>query len=289
MHQEPGTDFGLVRWSCVTDTSRFLLDKTLRDTQYQVEGPDLDETPTCCHVHCHPNPCHHCWAGGYNKDFDAKLAKYQARLYDSTKLNCHKCPGDDRTPCGRCGNIACKHKNHCHCIMGNNVVKSNDAGKVHAFKRFKYSCSVCGLNNMTLKSDARHEAENEAVNEADAEYSDRNQLEHRNIGKYLFGPWEENVDRDDADQQLMMANVDKIKLPLCRDRMKLDDLTPGQVHYTQEQRLENIMVRPLSPSTRKPRNCWTFRNENNLRIPCIADVLGSPHRNDAHKRWVLVI
>lgn len=165
--------------------------------------------------------------------------------------------------------------------MGTNVLKSNGAKMFRADNPYKHPRNVNGLHNVNAKSDTRHEAENVAVNETDAAYSDITHLEHRNIGTYSYGSWDNNVDRDDEDEQ--MANVDQIKLPQRTTRMKLDELTPEHVYLTEEQSLD-YMVRPISPSTLTPRNYWTFRNENNLRIPCMADVLGSPYRNDAQKR-----
>ena len=36
--------------------------------------------------------------------------------------------------------------------------------------------------------------------------------------------------------------------------------------------------------TVNPRNQWTFRDNNNLRIPCTAEVIGTLNKSEAHKR-----
>lgn len=288
------------------DISRHMADRVSRDTQYAVEGPNYDEAATCTRVHNHPDPCHHCWTGGYNKDFNLKLAEFQSKLYDVTKNYQPNSESVNDIPC-KCSAKTVNEDRPCACVERN--TEEIMPVKDEAVKQ----CASCGRCKDSTETDEAGGDVNDCK-VADDKSDEASSSTCNTNG--LFGPWEESI-TPNKDETLLMRNVYQCKLPssmhckasendfavnvhdrhnqlnhgstfpkpwvsLCRE--KLRQTLPSEPNKeTMEERMERNAKEDLERS-KLAKTSWTFRDENNIRKPCIADVLGTFDKSNAHKR-----
>ena len=273
--------------------------KKQRDAQYNAaKDPEYIETPTCSRVHNHPDPCHHCWYGGCNKDFDAKIAEFQARLYS---------PNETGSTGGKAEMSSAEH--------GDIDLKINSIlDEQQVCGCLNDSCSACKNKKSGMGTEpclAQKQTENSKTSEK------KNNIDQRGgpaVNKdTTFGPWKDSVRENGCtEEQFILTNVYQFKLPsfahcqstqneyasdfitrhkdlnykpisveqwklLCRSKK-----VPNKEQDAQSHSEESSSLPPALKQT--TRNSWTYRDEDNLRIPCIADVIGSYRKTDAHKR-----
>ncbi|XP_045196359.2 uncharacterized protein LOC123551466 isoform X2 [Mercenaria mercenaria] len=301
------------------DITSFMVAKAQRDAQYlQDNGPDYIETPTCNHIHNHPDPCHYCWSGGCNTGFEAKVAEFQSRQYSSTKsTHTGYSGGKTEKSSAQHSILDPKDKHDCSLISDLKV----SGGQTEICNCLNDTC-VCHQNNADLETEHK-QGQIQTEKEQNEKSNPSNQREGYSTFKDTFGPRQDNSkNRGYGDEQIIFTNVYQSKLPssihlqstqneyasdlenrhfyLTPNRMFNDQLkslyrvnaatelhTPTQPWVPQKHK-EEALKKGLPPNMKQTRrNSWMYRDENNLRIPCIADVIGSSNKSDAHKKYHL--
>jgi hypothetical protein len=279
-----------------------MMAKAQRDAQYRLsKGRGYIETPTCSRIHNHPDPCHYCWYGGCNKDFETKLAEFQSKLYDSDETG--YVGGKTENTSSQKDDLDHAHKNNFNTTNGPGILET----QTQVCGCLNDTCSIC-MKNKTGMDTRIGVIQGQGEN---AKADDKTNECAQAVNKDTFGPWQDSLKETCCTEEPpILTNNYRFKLPssaYCQyaqheyesdlisqqykpipfDQREL--LWRANEASTKEQRAHNYMQEvPLSfvqpVWKQKSLNSWTNRDENNLRIPCITDIIGSSRKTDAHRR-----
>lgn len=252
------------RLSTIADTSSHLARKLQRDLQFVDEGPSYIEQQTCSNIVTHPDPCPHCWPGRKAKPSEPLLATLSQRAESVTG---HECQTGDQEPCRRCHYSRCKHKHHCQ------------GGRLDLlFEDFQQPSRLSNQNQSISRR------------ERCGESSDDN----------AFGPWSDrpagndklNKDTSDEIWSNIFNQSSTAYVPTRSESVPLS-IKQGKTSLLSDRRdftVRHPLDRPQSgiDSSRRSsivgRNSWSYRESDNLRFPCISNVIGTLDKSEAHSR-----
>ncbi|KAL4232691.1 hypothetical protein ACF0H5_007379 [Mactra antiquata] len=289
------------------DTSRHMMDRLSRDKQYYFEGPNYVEAPTCTRVHNHPDPCHHCWTGGYNKDFKLRLEEFQSKLQDFRETVLPLCANGQISHCKGCASLVVKNDEKCACAVTCSLEKAREE---NVDSQKKSCCTDC-------KSTTKADVENNKVEDCGSEKCNEIAL-CACPGRTHIGTRLDSIPVD-RDENILLRSVYQFKLPSCKHCKETENdfahnvaerhsllnhdcslNTPWlakcrtrnnktssdkMVQENNEDDTEEQTDDVDNERSKLARNSWIFRDENNLRRPCIAKVLGNFNKTNAHKRY----
>lgn len=294
--------------SMYDDPSTFMKEKMQRDAQYQqVCSAHLDETPTCCRVLNHPDPCHHCWVGGIHNQSEPKIMYFRSQIFDRVSLGCNAEHENLSSICKRCNSRYCSQKDICL------RPDFNQDGSVADIPQ--EGSNTQKIEPSRSDTDAKREDD-------ECHTSKENTTENPKSKPEVFGPWSDSSKMANEEEKLLLPHVYRFKLPsslhsfpqekrtdICNEGknaqvekadIKDTNLINSVKALNRDKCLQNRFV-ALGESRRTDtascsvsnlvtlnhtsRNTWTFRDENNLRMPCISSVLGCTSKSDVHKRY----
>lgn len=259
-----------------TDHSDSMVRMLARDAHFRaVCASHLPDTPTCCRILNHPDPCPYCWTGGLDHDLNDADNHTPTTV---TKATPHKVTRALHQASKQPTDNADQH-------LGNTFESTGSA-------------NASGDDNTDIKT---------------YEQSD------------LFGPWSDSFKMSEKDENLLLPHYYNSRLPSFvhfgptqnefvssflerhdskryqkTDDNKIDYFGPWSALSRQKTSPSGLIWEPdldVGRETCEPfrdvasllplrmRNTSTFRDENNLRIPCISNAIGKISKAEFQKRY----